>query len=112
MSLTDGPHSVEQRRFALKTFKDLNKTSKGSEELEGPILCEAANLIQRLKASDGKPISVRQFFNLNVLNFLMELLIGRKFSSDDPQFAQISHHLTRYWMDHTDLINLPQVTII
>ena len=94
MAFCDGPHSLEQRRFSLRTLKDLNKTSD-SPEMEEQVLEQAADLVNRLDASKGKPMSVRHFFNRNVINSLLGFLISEKFGPDDPRLAKISYYLTR-----------------
>ena len=92
MAFCDGPHSREQRRFALKTLKDLTKPS---ELMETRILDETDGLIDRLDAAKGKPMSVHAFFNRNVINSLLGVLISKKFDPADPQADQLVHSLTR-----------------
>ena len=94
MTFCDGPHSLEQRRYALRALKDLNKTS-GSTAMEEKILDQGKDLINRLEANSGQPMSVRHFFNGNVINTLLEFLISEKFGPGDPKLAKISNCLTR-----------------
>ena len=78
----DGPHSKEQRRFALKSLRDLTKPS---ELMETRILEETSDLMGRLEAVEGKGMSVHNFSNRNVINSLLIVLVGKKFDTFDPQ---------------------------
>ena len=92
MAFCDGPHSREQRRFALKTLRDLTKTS---ESMEARILDESDDLIGRLDTLAGKAFTVHEFFQRNVINSLLSVLISKKFEAGDSQLDKLAHDLTR-----------------
>ena len=88
----DGPHAREQRRFSVKTLRDITSPSKLAE---GLILDEANDLIQNLDETNGKPTNVHQLFHRNAINPLLNALISHRFEPDDPQFARIAHYIAR-----------------
>ena len=92
IAFSDGPHSKEQRRFALKTLRDLTKPS---ELMETRIVEETNELNGRLETVLGKVMSVHKFFNRNVINSLLSVLVGKKFDTSDPKADQLAHSLTR-----------------
>ena len=64
--------------------------------METRILDETDDLIGRLEAVKGKPMSVHAFFNCNVINSLLGVLISKKLDPDDPQAEKLAKSLTRY----------------
>ena len=59
------------------------------------ILDETDNLIDQLLALNAKPMKVNRFFNCNVVNSLLSVLISKKFEPGDAELWEIIEHLER-----------------
>ncbi|KAJ1523850.1 hypothetical protein ONE63_010406 [Megalurothrips usitatus] len=76
ISLADGPHWTEQRRFTLRELRDLGL---GKSKLEGVILDEA-NATIRAMVADGPKLEPNFLFNAPVLNVLWWMVSGKEFA--------------------------------
>ncbi len=81
-----GPSWVEQRRFALHNLRNLGF---GKNLMEDLILEEVSKLCLNLETFDGKPIQVKQIFNMAVVNSLWHIVAGARFSYDDVKLKEI-----------------------
>ncbi len=76
----------QQRRFALHTLRDLGFGKNGVED---NILDEVKELSQYLESSNGKPINIRNKFNLIILNALWIVVTGERIKPDSPRQQEI-----------------------
>ena len=88
---SDGAHGQEQRKFALKNLKDL-MAAGGS--MEAGIVNESEDLAESLKKLVGQPLNVHGFFNRNVINALLSVILSKRFEKDDPVVAELVRILT------------------
>ena len=77
----------EQRRFSMKSLKDLGF---GKSSMEDSINGEVEKLINQLKAKhEGKPVDLRGLMNMSIVNALWVLVTGESLDLDDPKLQKI-----------------------
>ena len=78
---TSGKVWVDQRRFTLRTLRDygFGKTSQQSLGME-----EVQDTVEWLKSNEGKPVDMKNFFNLPSVNSLWTITTGKRLPPNDP----------------------------
>ena len=85
--LNQGEEWKEQRRFSLKTLRDLGL---GRSTMEDAINMEVDKLTDMLKENyTGEPVDLQAKLNVSIVNALWFLLVGENFSLEDPRL----HHI-------------------
>ncbi|CAH0383076.1 unnamed protein product [Bemisia tabaci] len=85
---TDGPVWMEQRRFCLKYLRE---TGMGKPRMDHLIGIEAAEVVQalRIKMQTHGFVSVRNFFDVAVLNVLWTMVAGQRFHIEDQRLSKL-----------------------
>ncbi|CAL8113782.1 unnamed protein product [Orchesella dallaii] len=86
LTFATGPEATEQRRFVLKTLRDLGFGRRSMEKL---ILDEVQELVHYFKNSNTQTHHLEYLFGLSVINALWSILATRKFSITDPYAIQV-----------------------
>ena len=87
-----GSEWQEQRRFSLKSLKDLGF---GKSSMESLIHLEVNALNDSLFKDVGKPIDLKNRFNISVINALWTLISGRRYDLDHPDLLDIVRKVDR-----------------
>lgn len=87
---TNGAEWEEQRRWSLRKLRDFGF---GKTSMEGLIMDEIRETIDRFKESKGEYISIKTAFDLAALNSLWTLLNGERLSQDDPKIRGVLNTL-------------------
>ncbi|XP_037580341.1 cytochrome P450 2J6-like [Dermacentor silvarum] len=82
----NGPVWKEQRRFFLRTFKQLGA---GTPAMEARIQKELSYLLHELKAREGTPVVPPDLLTTSVSNIMTELLTATRFGHKHPKRAHI-----------------------
>ena len=90
---TDGPQARDQRFFFMKNLKELTAQA---ESMEWRIQGQIDNLKDRIEKSAGQPLSVRHFFNRNIVNALFSVVISKSFEPGDERIDHFTEAITRY----------------
>lgn len=82
----EGPHWEQQRRFTLRTLRDLGFAKTA---MEGIILEEVNTMITFLEKNADKSISGNRIFNGPVVNALWTIISGERQDWDGPEKPEI-----------------------
>ncbi|XP_075530845.1 cytochrome P450 2J6-like [Dermacentor variabilis] len=82
----NGPVWKEQRRFLLRTLKQLGA---GTPAMEARIQQELSYLLHELQVRDGKPAVPADLLTASVSNIMTELLMATRFGHKHPNRAHI-----------------------
>lgn len=82
ITFNEGRPWFEQRIFTLKVLRDLGF---GKTSLEASIQEEVQGMINYFKTQTNKPISLKQTFEIAVINTLWYIVCSKKYSLDDPE---------------------------
>ena len=82
---SNGSTWIEQRRYSLHTLKDLGF---GKSSMEALIAEEVNELCKHLESFGGKPIDVRNEFNIAILNALWTLSTSERLGYEDPKLRK------------------------
>ena len=82
----------EQRRFSLKSLKDLGF---GKSTMESLIHLEVNALNESLGKTIGQPIDLKNKFNISVINALWTLISGTRYELDHPDLLDIVKKVDR-----------------
>ncbi|XP_068127505.1 cytochrome P450 2J6-like [Hyperolius riggenbachi] len=82
----NGPTWKQQRRFGLKTLKNLGLGKYGAESR---IQAEACNLVQSFKRKHGEPFDPAEMITNSVSNVISAMVFGHRFSMDDKTFQSL-----------------------
>ena len=88
---TDGELWHHQRRFSLKSLKDLGFGRTSSESV---IQEEASFLVDYLIKNSNEDFSMESIMNIPVLNVLWRLVASQRLQMDDPEAIEIMDSLT------------------
>ena len=77
---SEGKTWAEQRRFALRTLRDLGSGKSGMEQM---IMEEVELFTEEMMKSDGQPADLADKFNLPILNPLWNVTVGQRFDPTD-----------------------------
>ena len=78
---------VEQRRFALRTLRDLGF---GKRTMEGIIMEEVRELTEQLKSKHcDHPIKTNHMFNMAVFNVIWSIIAGERHEYEDPRLLNL-----------------------
>ena len=81
-----GEEWLEQRKFAIKAFKELGMGSgRAGAVIEG----EVQELVSRLRGEVGHPTAVNHFFHIAIVNALWHLVAGFRYEYDDPKLQAL-----------------------
>lgn len=81
ITFATGQEGFEQRRFVLKTLRDMGF---GKRTMENLIVEEVKELVQYFRSfEDGSTHKLTYLFGLSVINALWSILASRKFSITD-----------------------------
>lgn len=85
---TDGEVWEEQRRFSMRTLKQLGL---GKTNMVEHIEREAHDMIQFLKKKtrDGSPVLMHSAFDVSVLNVIWAFISGKRFDLDDERLPEL-----------------------
>lgn len=83
---TNGSVWEEQRRWSLRKLRDYGF---GKTSMEGMIMDEVNETIERLNKTTGEYITVKDKLDVAVLNSLWTLLNGQRMKHDDPKIREI-----------------------
>ncbi|OXA43400.1 Cytochrome P450 2J3 [Folsomia candida] len=86
ITFNDGPAGYEQRRFTLKTLRDLGF---GKQSMEKLVEEEVHELVDYFGKNTNKPIELKHIFGLFVINALWSILVGDKFSVNDVRIQEL-----------------------
>ncbi|XP_077487344.1 cytochrome P450 2J4-like [Amblyomma americanum] len=78
----NGPLWKEQRRFSLKTFKNLGMATPA---MERHICEEVSYLTRELESLKGKPVVPTALLTPSMSNIISALVFGRRFEYDEPE---------------------------
>ncbi|CAG7833095.1 unnamed protein product [Allacma fusca] len=87
---TEGPVWEEQRRFtsrALRTF------GFGKRSMESLVMREVGEFLNWLKSNEGKSVTLRDRFELAVVNALWSIIASKRFQHDDSDKLQLLRNL-------------------
>ncbi|XP_050700527.1 cytochrome P450 2J2-like isoform X6 [Eriocheir sinensis] len=83
---TSGDVWKNQRRFTLRTLKDLGF---GRNALEPIMQEELDELLQLLRRRQGEKVDVGLLFNRTIVNVLWAITIGKRYSYDDTKLEEL-----------------------
>ncbi|PIO35719.1 hypothetical protein AB205_0110340, partial [Aquarana catesbeiana] len=83
---SNGENWKTMRRFALSTLRDYGM---GKKAIEDKISEEAECLVQTIKSYGGKPFDNLTTLNAAVTNIIISILLGHRFSYDDPTILRL-----------------------
>ena len=87
-----GDEWQEQRRFSLKSLRDLGF---GKSSMETLIHIEVNALNESLQKDVGQPIGLKNRFNISVINALWTLISGNRYELDHPELLDIVQKVDR-----------------
>lgn len=96
----DGTLWRDQRKFAVKTLKDLGV---GKNSLESCIQQETSEMISHLSellTSDSVTLRIDDFFDLPCLNVIWSLVNTRRFSYDDKHMKKMIELIDKFTMNN------------
>jgi len=89
----DGQQWKEQRRFALKTLRDLGF---GKSSMQSVMSEEVGKLVEELRCLTGKPTVLAHRTNLAVVNSLWQILNGERSEMKNPKMKQVFRGTTEF----------------
>ena len=103
---TESEDWVKQRRFGLKTLKDLGFARKGIEEI---INEEVDQIIDEMVMSenDGENFLVDSIFNIPVINVLWQLVAGYRFDKNVSEERNVIDNITMIVKNFVFMITFP-----
>ncbi|XP_050694778.1 cytochrome P450 2L1-like isoform X2 [Eriocheir sinensis] len=87
---TSGRMWQDQRRFVLHHLHDLGF---GKNSYEPMMLEEITELSDRLAKQEGKALEIKHLFNWCALNTLWGMIMGKRYSYDDPKMVEVMNAL-------------------
>lgn len=93
-----GKHWKEQRRFAMRTLKELGF---GKTVTQTVINDEISKLVEELKAEEGEPINLKFRTNLAVVNTLWQILNGEKSDPQNAEMMDVFHSTAEFIADNS-----------
>ena len=102
---TQGEDWVKQRRFGLRSLRDLGFARRDIEE----IINEEMDLIteEMTREADEEAFLVDNIFNIPVINVLWQLVGGYRFNEDDSEGQDVIYNITKIFKNSTYLNFLP-----
>ena len=94
--MSSGHTWQEQRRFSLRTLRDLGFGKVGMEELvndEVEVLCKS------LESEKGKFLNISKSFNIAAVNALWKVLTGERMSQEDPKVQKLISRIEKISKD-------------
>ncbi len=83
---SSGRNWVEQRRYTLHTLRNLGF---GKNSMEDLVAEEASDLCDFLEGTGGRPVDIRNEFNMSVLNVLWRIFSNEKLPRDDQRLKEL-----------------------
>ncbi|XP_050700522.1 cytochrome P450 2C15-like isoform X2 [Eriocheir sinensis] len=83
---TNGDAWKNQRRFTLRTLRDLGF---GRNSLEPIMQEELDELLQLLRRRQGEKVNMEMIFNVSIVNVIWAITIGKRYSYDDPRLEEL-----------------------
>ncbi|XP_069951370.1 cytochrome P450 2J6-like [Cherax quadricarinatus] len=83
---TNGEVWKNQRRFTLRTLKDLGF---GRRSIEPIITSELEELVEYFTQRQGQKLNIALLFNRSVVNVLWAMVIGKRFSHNDTRLHDL-----------------------
>ncbi|KAK4295179.1 hypothetical protein Pmani_032235 [Petrolisthes manimaculis] len=83
---TSGEAWKSQRRFTLRTLKDLGL---GRQTLEPIMQSELEELIDYFRINEGRKTDIGLTFNRSIVNVIWAIVIGKRFSHSDTRLGQL-----------------------
>ena len=77
-------------------MKNLKELTALAESMEWRIQGQIDNLKDRIEKNVGQPITVRHFFNRNIVNALFSVVISKSFEPGDDKVDHFTEAITRY----------------
>lgn len=84
---------LEQRRFTLRTLRDFGF---GKQTQQNLALEEVRDMVDRLKASEGKSTLLYNTFDLPTVNSLWTIMTSKRFLPDDPVLTEFLRKSNEY----------------
>ena len=93
LMFSTGEEWKDQRRFALRSLKDLGF---GKVTMEDAINDEVEKLIEVLKKKEGQAVGLNLQMNISIVNALWAILVGEKLDLDDPKLLKVVKTLDEF----------------
>ncbi len=82
----NGKNWQEQRRFTLHTLKNLGF---GKKSMEDVVVEEVTILCEHLETLKGKPVNMRNEFNISILSTLWQILSNERLDRDNEDLKEL-----------------------
>ena len=83
---SEGKMWHDTRKFSLAK---LTSFGFGKKSMDGIILTEVKELIEKLKGTKGAPVSTKHRFNATAVNVLWAIVAGERYSLEDPKLKEL-----------------------
>ena len=102
---TESDNWVKQRRFGLKTLKDLGFARRGIEEI---INEEVDQMIDTMVSERGEEnYLVESVFNIPVINVLWQLVAGYRFDKTASEESNVINNMTMMAKNYITMVTFP-----
>lgn len=101
---TEGEDWVKQRRFGLKTLRDLGFGRRTVEEI---VDIEIEEIVTKLGSHSGQDYRLGSDFNIPVINVLWQLVAGYRFEENDSQGNKVINSIQMIFTSFMSLIIFP-----
>ena len=101
---TEGEDWVKQRRFGLKTLRDLGFGRRTIEEI---VDIEIEEIITKLGSHSGQDYRLGSDFNIPIINVLWQLVAGYRFEDSDSQGNEVINGIQKIFTSFISLVVFP-----
>ena len=103
---TQGEHWVKQRRFGLRSLRDLGFARRGIEDIINEEMDQITEMLIR-EADDDEDFLVENIFNIPVINVLWQLVGGYRFNEADYEGRDVINNITKIFKNSSYMAFLP-----
>ena len=101
---TEGENWVKQRRFGLRTLRDLGFGRRTVEEI---INEELEELCLALTSEDGQDYLLGSDFNIPLINVLWQLVAGYRFDQHESQGRDVINNINEMFRNYITFFTIP-----
>ena len=101
---TEGEDWSKQRRFGLKTLRDLGFGRRTVEEI---VDIEIEEIVTKLGSHSGQDYRLGSDFNIPIINVLWQLVAGYRFEENDSQGNEVINSIQMIFTSFMSLIIFP-----
>ena len=107
---TEGHNWVKQRRFGLKTLRDLGFGNRSVEQIINEEIDEICTKLSR-SSERGEEHLLGSDFNIPLINVLWQLVAGYRFDQQEPEGRDVINNINEFFRNYQTLFTIPLLVI-